>query len=155
MPRAPKQPVKQSTAKGRARTQFQKGRSGNPAGRPSGRMDFDRMIRLWVADHNAEHPDAPLDASGLLKDIGKRASSAKAESVFKALLAHMPKPSIDPINMDEVDLSDLDSLTERLVGQLFGGANPDSIKFALDCVQRLSDIRAAEAERRALEALTK
>ena len=73
--------------------------------------------------------------------------------MFKALLSHMPKPSIDPINMDAVDLSDLDGLTERLVEQLFTGANPDSIKFALDCVQRLSDIRAAEAERRALEAL--
>lgn len=153
MPRAPKQPVKQSQVNGRKKTQFRKGQSGNPAGRPAGRLDFNRMIELWVADHNTAHPEAPLDASGLLKDIGKRASSAKAETVFKALLAHMPKPSIDPINVPDIDLDDLDGLTERLVGQLFKGANPDSIKFALDCVQRLSDIRVAEAERRALEAL--
>lgn len=154
MPRAPKQAVeRRGRSPGSRATQFKPGQSGNPAGlQPA--PDFSKILDHMVARHNERNPGNPLNRDELIGHVGDLAAlRGKSEVVFRALLQHTPKTTIKPIRLEDFDLTDLDSVTEQLVGKLLNGGDVASITAALTAVQTLADVRASEAERKALEKL--
>lgn len=133
-------------------TRFQKGNPGGPGRGAS--PDFDSVITHMVAMHNERHPDNPLDKNDLIGHVGDAAIlRGKTEAVFRTMMQHVPKTTIKPIKLEDFDLTDLESVTEKLTTMLLSGGDVASITAAMNAVQTLADIRACEAERKALERL--
>lgn len=133
-------------------TRFKKGNSGGPGrGAP---VDFDRVITHMVAMHNERHPDNLLDKNDLIGYVGDAAIlRGKTEAVFRTMMQHVPKTTIKPIKLEDFDLTNLEEVTEKLTTMLLNGGDVASITAAMNAVQTLADIRACEAERKALERL--
>jgi hypothetical protein len=93
---------------------FEKGQSGNPAGRPKGAKDkATQELRDWVKSF----------LEGKTKDLEREWKELKPEqkfALFEKLLAYtLPKPQTIDLNLDFERLSEeqLDQIIERIIGQ--------------------------------------